>query len=71
MTSKEAAVKPQKIKAPKTVGRTTFYLSLALTFFVTLVAATIATWFLYTNIHGDARAAVVQDMKIVSKTVEQ
>lgn len=67
MTSKEAAVKPQDVPAPKTVNRTTFYLSVALTFFVTLVVATVANWFLYTNIHSDARQAVVADMQVVVK----
>lgn len=71
MTSKEAAVKPQDVPAPKTVNRTTFILTIALTFFTTLVVATVANWFLYTNIHSEARQAVVSDMTLVSKTVEQ
>ncbi len=41
MTSKEAAVKPQDVPAPKTVNRTTFILTIALTFFTTLVVATV------------------------------
>lgn len=64
--SKETTTRPQDINA-KTVNRTTFYLSIIITFFSTLVFTTIAAWFLYGSIHTDARAAVVQDMQIVSK----
>lgn len=58
--------RPQDANA-KTVNRTTFYLSIIITFFATLVITTIGTWFVYEIIHTDARAAVVQDMQIVSK----
>lgn len=51
--------------APKTVLLSTFWLSLVVTFLGTLVVVTVANWFLYTNIHGDARAAVYQDIQLV------
>lgn len=55
----------------KTVSRTTFILTIFLTIFATAVIVTIANWFLYTNIHADARTAVVSDIQIVSKATEQ
>lgn len=48
---------------PKTVYRSTMILAISLTFFATVVATTIGNWFMYSNIHGDARAAVYQDAK--------
>jgi hypothetical protein len=71
MSNKTAAVTPQDVPAPKTVSRTTYILTIFLTIFATVVIMTVANWFLYTSIHTDARAAVVQDMKIVSKAQEQ
>jgi hypothetical protein len=70
-TSKEAAVKPQEVPAPKTVTVAVYLLTIALTFFATAVIVTIANWFLYGSIHSDARSAVITDMKIVSKAQEQ
>lgn len=58
--------RPQDANA-KTFSQTTFYLSNIITFLGTLVLTTIGMWFLYEMIHTDARAAVVQDMQIVSK----
>lgn len=71
MTSKEAAPKPQEIKVPSKVNVSTLILSVALTFFMTIVLTTVLTWFLFGSIHTEARAAVVQDMTLVSKSVEQ
>jgi hypothetical protein len=71
MTSKEAAVKPQDVPAPKTVTVAVYILTIALTFFATAVIVTVANWFLYGSIHTDARAAVVSDIQLVSKAQEQ
>jgi hypothetical protein len=71
MTSKEAAVKPQEVPAPKTVAKTTHVLGILVAILATAVVVTIANWFLYESIHTDARAAVISDMQVVSKTVEQ
>ncbi len=70
-TAKTAAVQPQEVPTPKTVNRSTFILTMALTFFATLVVVTIANWFLYGSIHTDARAAVVNDIQLVSKTSQR
>jgi hypothetical protein len=59
-------VQPQSA-GPKTVNRTTAILSVIIAVFATAVIVTIANWFLYGSIHADARAAVVQDMQVVSK----
>ncbi|MCR1160323.1 hypothetical protein NEK97_02460 [Paenarthrobacter sp. UW852] len=40
---------------------------MALAIFATLVITTVANWFLYTNIHADARQQVVSDMQVVFK----
>jgi hypothetical protein len=71
MTSKEAAVKPQDVPTPKTWNATTAWLALLVGILATLVITAISCWFLFSNIHGDARAAVLEDMKIVSKAQEQ
>jgi hypothetical protein len=71
MTNKEASVKPQDVPTPKTVTLTTAWLTNAVTCLATLVITVITCWFMFSNIHGDARAAVIEDMKLVSKTVEQ
>lgn len=55
---------------PKTVLLSTYWLSLIITFLATLVIVTIGNWFLYAEIHGEARAAVHQDIQLVSKEVK-
>lgn len=67
-STQEATVKPQDVPAPKTVNLSTFVLTILLSIFATAVVVTIANWFLYTDIHMNARAAVVSDMNVVSKT---
>jgi hypothetical protein len=57
-------LRPQDI-APKTVLRSTYWQSLIITFLATLVIVTIANWFLYKEIQGEARAAVHQDIQLV------
>lgn len=71
MTSKEAAVKPQDVPAPKTVSRATYWQSLVITFLASGVLGLVGGYFASISLHSDARAAVVQDMQIVSKSVEQ
>jgi hypothetical protein len=63
--------RPQDVPAAKTWNQTTAWLSIAVSVLATLVITTISCWFLFSNIHGDARAAVIEDMKIVSKAQEQ
>jgi hypothetical protein len=70
-SSKDAAVKPQELKAPKTVLLTTHLQSLAIIFLATASLGLIGGYFVSINVHADARQAVVQDMSIVSKSVEQ
>ena len=64
--TKPTELRPQDITS-KTVQRSTLILSIALTFFATLAATTIANWFVYGSIHQDARKDVVSDMQMVSK----
>lgn len=68
---KTPTIQPSVPAQPKTVNRSTFYLSLALTFFVTLVITFVGAYFTTINMIGDQRAQIVQDMQVVSKTVEQ
>jgi phage shock protein PspC (stress-responsive transcriptional regulator) len=53
--------------APKTVARSTYVLSIALTFVFTAMIGTVAGYFIAISIHEDARANVVSDMQLVSK----
>jgi hypothetical protein len=71
MTSKEAAVKPQSLDAPKKGINWETVKTVVITAFVFGSLGLIGGYFVSINIHSDARASVVQDMKIVSKTVEQ
>lgn len=59
-------LRTQDINA-KTIQRSTLILSIALTFFATLAAATVANWFVYNNIQSEARANVVESIQLVSK----
>jgi hypothetical protein len=63
--------RPQDVPTLKPVAGMTFILTVAVTFLATLVLTTIGCWFLFESMRVDARAAVIQDMKIISKTVEQ
>ena len=55
---------------PKTFELHTFVLSMLLNTVLTLGIGVILGYFLAINIHGDARAAVHQDIQLVSKEVK-
>ena len=71
MSKKEVTERVQEVKEAKTVSRAMAIMIATVTGLAVLVITTIACWFLFSNIHGDARAAVIQDMQIVSKSQEQ
>lgn len=66
MSTQEKAIEREN----KTVNRSTYFLSIALTFFVTLVVTAVSMYFITINMRQDARASVVQDMQVISKNVK-
>lgn len=62
---------PEDINTMKTINRTTYLQSLAIAVLTTLVVTTIANWFLFANIHADARANVVSDIQIVKDSTSK
>lgn len=61
----------QAVKPTKTFNRSTVYLAIPLTFFVTLCATAIAMYFVTISMIGDQKASVVSDMQLVQKTVSK
>lgn len=56
---------------PKSFRRSTYYLSMAVNTLTTGVIMTVAMWFFLTEVHANARQAVISDMKavpVLSKT---
>lgn len=56
-------------KEAKTITRGTFVLAMALNTVLTLIVGVIIGYFVAINVQGTARAAVHQDIELVSKEV--
>lgn len=63
---KTPTIQPSQPAEPKTVNRNTFYLSLALSIFVTFTITAVFSYFVTINIIGDQRAKIVQDMQVLA-----
>lgn len=57
----------QENTTPKTVQRSTYFLSLVVTFLVTGIIGVIGGYFVSINVQGLARQTVISDMHVVSK----
>lgn len=64
--SAETKTRPQDVTV-KSVSRATYFQSLAISVLATGVLTCVASWFMWTNVHDNARQAVVSDMGAVSK----
>lgn len=71
MAKNQAQAPVHEDEAPKTFSRATYWQSLVITFLGTLVVVTIANWFIFGNVHNQARQAVIGDMQLVSKEVQR
>lgn len=66
------AAKPNtEHKQPKVVALQTYVLSMALGIVLSVMAGTVAGWFVHVNMQGDARAAVYSDMQLVKNVTAQ
>lgn len=53
---------------PKTVALSTYIQSMVIAVLVTGVLSFVASYFLTINLHGNMRQAIIDDMRIVSKS---